>query len=86
MPKYDRTNEVMKSAIDEIMELRRVNNIMSAQLNMFDKCFALFMARPPEEEPMPMKPDVVSQLNMAIIRNIEDDAAKTNADAMDGKQ
>lgn len=61
-------NPLLIQAAQEIKSLRRVNEIQTARLQMFDACMALFKAEPPRYG-CSHSPDVLQDLEKQIAEN-----------------
>lgn len=57
---------MVEMALNEIDYLRKVNELMSARLEMFDKMYLLFTTYPAFEKSGGMHPDVAYELRKSI--------------------
>lgn len=64
--------QLLREAVFEIKQLRKQNEIMSARLDMFDKCMLIFQSAPAYQS-QGMSPDLVWQIEKHLTENIEKD-------------
>ena len=58
--------ELLERALDEVTSLRRANEILQAQVHVFESCAAMVNAEPPRRGYGAMHPDVAYELRQRL--------------------